>query len=533
MKTHISLTKSLKAMATLVIGASLLFSTGAPASGQILNNIARRAKNAAETKIMMGADRAVHNTLDKAEKSVEKGVKNAAGNSSAKKSKSSAASVPEGRSGGSKVKGSGTTWYVSTNGSNKNDGQSPETPLKNVQKALDEASDGDLICVAEGNYTGTLDQGFIEITKYVSLVGGYNEDFSERDPYSYKTYIQTNPSHVSKNGTKASINLEVTGSRNKVVMVDGFSVDRGEQALYCAPSDDPVAGWPEGCLTGRKLMPGDSPSVKTVGGAAQERQCVTGHVEGHLIIRNCVFANAVYFGIQLMSKGGDWEVYNNVFVANNYSSCRIDSMTRDANECYVDFHHNTVLFSWCRDKYMEDMGYGFEFMTLISADVHHNLFVGNNYAAVARTHALSGPDAPIEAKRITNLYDNYYFLNAADLQLPSKGGGKWTNIKCTDIEDMVDEKTLPKAENNLELPAGDAVINAFDKDYLEAFANLKVISQSSNFNPNSASNQFRQAMGMNMQGSETRRVSMYGNRYNFDKALKLFGAKANYGAQKP
>ena len=70
-------------------------------------------------------------------------------------------------------------------------------------------------------------------------------------------------------------------------------------------------------------------------------------------------------------------------------------------------------------------------------------------------------------------------------------------------------------------------------DYLEAFANLKVISQSSNFNPNSASNQFRQAMGMNMQGSETRRVSMYGNRYNFDKALKLFGAKANYGAQKP
>ena len=219
-------------------------------------------------------------------------------------------------------------------------------------------------------------------------------------------------------------------------------------------------------------------------------------------------------------------------MSNRYAGCRISGGDKNGEASHLNFHHNTVAFSWCRDKYMEDMGYGFEFMTLISADVHHNLFVGNNYAAVARTHALSGPDAPIEAKRITNLYDNYYFLNAADLQLPSKGGGKWTNVKCTDIEDMVDEKTPPKAENNKELPAGDGVINAFDKDYLEAFANLKVISQSQNFNPNSASNMFRQATGQNMQGSETRRVSMYGNRYNFDKAMKLFGAKQGYGAQK-
>lgn len=522
MKTHISLTKSLKAMATLVIGASLLFSTGAPASGQILNNIARRAKNAAETKIMMGADRAVHNTLDKAEKSVEKGVKNAAGNSSAKKSKSSAASVPEGRSGGSKVKGSGTTWYVSTNGSNKNDGQSPETPLKNVQKALDEASDGDLICVAEGNYTGTLDQGFIEITKYVSLVGGYNEDFSERDPYSYKTYIQTNPSHVSKNGTKASINLEVTGSRNKVVMVDGFSVDRGEQALYCAPSDDPIAGWPEGCLTGRKLMPGDSPSVKTVGGAAQERQCVTGHVEGHLIIRNCVFANAVYFGIQLMSKGGDWEVYNNVFVANNYSSCRIDSMTRDANECYVDFHHNTVLFSWCRDKIMEDMGYGYEFMARVDSDVHDNIFGCSNLGALSFAHHDSNKQ--VDALRKINVVDNQFFMNVADMIIPSQSF-MWLHVRCDEFEDVdgINES------GNVEMTDEDFVAK-INQPYLKGFANLEKVS-SSNYNANSAANQVRRAFGINQQGTETTRVSMFANKYPFFEAYDLFGALEGCGAQ--
>ena len=65
-----------------------------------------------------------------------------------------------------------------------------------------------------------------------------------------------------------------------------------------------------------------------------------------------------------------------------------------------------------------------------------------------------------------------------------------------------------------------------------AFADLKIISSSQSFDRNSAGNRFNQATGQNMQGTETRRVSMYGNRYNFDKALKLFGAKAGYGAQK-
>ena len=126
MKTNISLTKSLKALATLVLGASLMLSTGAPASAQILNDITRRAKNAAETRIKMGADRAVHKTLDKAEKAVEKGAKNAVDNAGARGSKSGSSKVPEGRSSSAKA-GNGSTWYVATSGSNKNDGKSPDS----------------------------------------------------------------------------------------------------------------------------------------------------------------------------------------------------------------------------------------------------------------------------------------------------------------------------------------------------------------------------------------------------------------------
>ena len=63
--------------------------------------------------------------------------------------------------------------------------------------------------------------------------------------------------------------------------------------------------------------------------------------------------------------------------------------------------HGTVTI----DGFMLNMGYGYEFMTAVNADVHHNIFLCNSYSALARTHVLSGPDAPIEAKRVTNLYD--------------------------------------------------------------------------------------------------------------------------------
>ena len=62
--------------------------------------------------------------------------------------------------------------------------------------------------------------------------------------------------------------------------------------------------------------------------------------------------------------------------------------------------------------------------------------------------------------------------------------------------------------------------------------NIKTI-RSAQYDANSANNQFREAFGMNKQGTETIRVSMYGNRYNFQKAMNLFGAKQGYGAQLP
>lgn len=432
--------------------------------------------------------------------------------------------------------GNAKIYYVSKNGSSRGaDGLTPATAKKDIQAVLniikENGDNGAVVRVGEGNFLGYTNQGYIEIYNFITLEGGWNEDFTQRDPLKYITRIQPGEEQRGTNGSKGMIqtsrDLDAVTSKTPqgTLIIDGIMLDMGLENFYMPNNpNDERNGCPSAAFETGRMQDATPPQI--------QHQCFhsDGWIAGNVIIRNCLVANSTYFGLQFGSRCGEVEIYNCVIISNRYGGVRIDGGDKDGKASHVNFHHNTVAFSWCRDKYMEDMGYGYEFMNKINGDVHHNIFIGNNYAAVARTRV---DTKEFEAIKKTNLYDNYFFLNAADLQLPSKGGGKWTNIKCSDIEDMVDEQTLPKAENNKELPGDAPVLKAMDQDYLQAFANLKVISESQNFNPNSASNQFRQAMGMNMQGSETRRVSMYGNRYNFDKAMQLFGAMPGYGAQKP
>ena len=83
-----------------------------------------------------------------------------------------------------------TDWYVSPSGKNKNEGKSPSAPLKNIWKAIELASNGDVIRVAAGNYNGQMKQGWIKLDKPVSIIGGYSDDFSSRDVVKNKTLFQ-------------------------------------------------------------------------------------------------------------------------------------------------------------------------------------------------------------------------------------------------------------------------------------------------------------------------------------------------------
>lgn len=482
--------KSLIILTTLAI---CIFSVQ-PVMAQGLKSLATRAKNKANTEVNKAKSDATVKAMDP---------------NTAKNAKASMHS--------------GKTYYVcAERGSARGDG-SMESPLKDIQKAIDNATDGDLICISQGNYLGNLDRGWIEIKgKYVSLEGGWNDDFTQRDPTKYITRMQPTVDQAGSIG-QGLLLIEVATNRNAQMVIDGIFFDLGNLLQYMkADPTDPRFGCPEGCETGR-VMPVGNPPNPTI-------RLIGGHVAGNLIIRNCMFLNSSFYGIIMTNKGGDWEIYNNVFVSDIYASCEINgglNQQTDAHKSTVDFHNNTVLFSWTTTKEMESMGYGYRFRNGCDHNVHHNIFGCNNFGAL--DGAWDDSNLPADKRKICSAHDNYFFMNKGDLVIAGTSGGKWLYVPGKRFDEA---EMLTEYENNIELPASSNFKNFIDEAYLKGFASLKVMTSES-YDANSSANQLREAFGLNKQGTSTTRVSMYGNRYNFDKAVQLFGAEPGYGAQTP
>ena len=441
----------------------------------------------------------------------------------------------------------GRTLYVSVStGSARADGLSPTSAMKDLQKAIDAAEENDEIRVAEGNYLGNLDRGYIEIGrfgnatqtadmgKFISIYGGYSTDFSERDVIKHITKFQP----VDQKFIAPLFNWNARrpyGYNGPVgnVVIDGFVFDLGENNLYCVKNvSDERTGTPnEGVLTGRFVELGGAPPVPLEGYANGDEYGLHMDVEGNVRISNCVFVNCRDYGIQALMGKGHIEICNNIFVACRYAACQVKGNVKDddIDKVSLDFHHNTVLFTWTRTKAFEDMGQGFRFMNGIrTIDVHNNIFGCNSNCGVERVFYES--NKAMEAAKISNLYDNYFFANKRDLELASSGAAT-ISVSAARIEEA--EQIGPKYEGNVEMPEGnDAFINAIDQPYLEGYMSLSMI-QSQSYNPNSAANQVNRIFGLNQQGSEIVRPSMYCNKYPWLKALDLFGKVDGYGAQMP
>ena len=508
---------------TLLLAAAILsIAAILPAQAQSLSSLKNKVQGAAQNA---------------ARKTVQKGVENAKQEA---RDKANAAKW-------SNASRKGNTYYVSVStGSARADGLSPETAMKDLQKAIDTAEDNDVILVAEGNYLGNLNRGYVQVGKFadathdlgkfISFYGGFSTDFSERDVIKHVTKLQP----TTEVFTAPLFNFNARRPNGYVgplgdVVVDGFVFDYGENNLYCKKNvNDPITGTPnDGVLTGRFIEPGASPNCPSEGYANGDEYALHMDVEGNVRVANCIFVNCRDYGISALMGKGHMEVCNNIFIACRYAACQVRGNTRDADidKVSLDFHHNTVLFSWTRTKALEDMGQGFRFMNGIrTIDVHNNIIGCSSNCGVERVYYESNKE--IEKLKVSNLYDNYFFANRRDLELASSGVAT-ISVSSAQIEEVDENLIGPKYEGNVELPSGnDAFIKAIDQPYLEGFMSLKVI-QSQSYNANSAANQVNRLFGLNQQGTEIVRPSMYCNKYPWEKAKDLFGKVPGYGAQMP
>ncbi len=421
----------------------------------------------------------------------------------------------------------GKEWYVSIKtGKNRNKG-TKDSPMKNIQKAINKAQNEDIIRVAEGNYLGLLKVGFIDSRKKgISIIGGYNSDFSERNPMKYQTMIQPRPEQNGSSGNKALLELTF---KNAKVTIDGMIFDRGYQTAYSIHKDNAQRGQPDGVESGVYLdPPAKGGNHGKTGVLGVKRPILAGKVtNGELTIKNCVFVNASQFGIQMGVRETTVHITNNLFVNCRMAGVEIygTSSSQSKIQSEVIFDHNTVLFAWSRLKDFGDMGYGFRCMTGVHYDIHDNIIGGSCFSGVDKTRV----DAR-ESERQLKIDNNLFFLNKqADLTLPSSGG-MYMRIRTDMFEDVED---LTSAEGNVTLDAKTApeLAKAIDKAYLKGFMNATYKGKLQH-DPNSALNTFRQAMGMNMVGKMNSSISMFHNYYPLEKALRLVGAVKGKGMQK-
>lgn len=419
-------------------------------------------------------------------------------------------------------------YYVSSQtGSNRNDG-SKEAPYKNLQKALDEAEAGATIYVAEGNYYGLLNKGNIIITKPVTIMGGYNSDFSERDVLKYRTLVQPTPASNGTASGQGTIQLRSIKAPDQKVEINGLIMDRGNSIAYNARGD----GRPEGV---------ESPQMNPIGTAGKGGANLDENVsttetamiyfDGYqgvinavnVVIRNCAFINCPNYGIVGMLHDGSLTIDNCIFV--NVRMATLDVRGGNIKKVVpINFTNNTVLFVWSRMRDLSDMGYGYRMIPGTSNNISNNIFGCAVFAALDRTHIDSNKER--EAMREEVVKNNIFFLNRqGDLTIP--GGGMFMRISANDFDDV---EALDQVGGNRILTDPKLFDGKVNKAYLEGFINLKASSNMS-VDYSSTANQFRSALGMNVQGTGSTSASMFANRYPWEEALALFGAVEGYGAQ--
>ena len=109
-------------------------------------------------------------------------------------------------------------WYVAPGGDDGDDCLSPATPCETINGAIEKATAGDMVYVAEGTYTGMGDQ-VVLIDKDITLSGGWNLAFNSQDGMS------------TVDGEGARRCIKVTDFGLNVVIMQ-FTIQNGTNGIY-------------------------------------------------------------------------------------------------------------------------------------------------------------------------------------------------------------------------------------------------------------------------------------------------------------
>ena len=237
-------------------------------------------------------------------------------------------------------------WYVAPGGSDSDDCLSVTTPCATINGAVEKASSGDTIYVAEGLYTNT-GAAVVTLDKNVTLSGGWKTDFTSRGSFSTLDGQSLRRGMIIENDVMTTIEKfeiinglgDSMGGGGGMMISDHATVTLTDSIIHEIQTYDGISAWYADLTVTRT-------TVSNAGGDGILNYLGTLRVESSTVIDND-------FGIL---SNGDAFIENSTISGNTYGGIGLDcSGNIDIRNSTITQNHEFGLRTyWCNNAVLQN-----------------------------------------------------------------------------------------------------------------------------------------------------------------------------------
>lgn len=324
----------------------------------------------------------------------------------------------------------GREWYISAKNGTGQSG-TKEQPARDLGNIIHHLKPNDIIYIAEGTYLSKGGRGADEINVPVKIYGGFDETFTNRDPWGVTRTIfsgtneymkLTDPRLYIRTDQQRESNGQLsTGSE---IIIDGIIFDNGPRNRYHEEKDLAIR---------RQASPnsGHNPSPES-GGIV-----IVGSKYTNVTVKNCVVMNTAPTEGALSVRifhGATGIIQNNFCINNTGYGIHIRSGYTGSDKALVPkfiVSNNTSLFNWKHDAIASYGGNALAIDQYLTADIENNVFgfghlggIYNKGSKINLSNNLFTGNTKYDYKEINDMMKVDYLLDESSYLDPSSNGNK-------------------------------------------------------------------------------------------------------------
>ncbi|HBF87851.1 MAG TPA: hypothetical protein DDX39_04335 [Bacteroidales bacterium] len=406
-------------------------------------------------------------------------------------------------------------YYVSVDKGKGNLG-TKKKPVKDLGDIISLLAPGDIVHIAQGEYLGTNGIGAYSTNVPCTIIGGYSNDFSQRDPWGeYKT-IFSGSNRLNETSTEARLKIETHLKYPEYkgeIVVDGIIIDNGDRNLYADEKKLQI------------LRTDNSEQSKHATPNTEGIKITTGKY-CNATVKNCIVLNTASLEGAIYTAGNKSsmiKIDNNLIINNTGEGIHATSLWKPAdgnNPTMYEITNNTILFTWRYDELAKNYS-----GNALKMDKEVQLMCLGNIFGFSDVGGINNVKA---AKNII-LIDNLFMANREYDYRESESKMRVGKIG------LESKLVAPESSENL----SEVTNLQVDSLWAEIYASRKIIAQAKTENnttaENSDNNSVRTILNLELKNDEIIETKICLHHMDLEKTIKIGIEKylGKFGCVKP